>query len=197
MTGGTTQLMRLQTEILEAVAQGEALPAIARLLCQRAELYAPGVTCSILLVDDNERLRHLAAPSLPAHYAQAIDGLSIGPTVGSCGTAAFRNEEVLVTDIETDPLWSEYKALALPLGLKACWSTPIRNPGGRVIATFAFYYRTNRGPSQAEREIVATCPHLCSLAIEHDRMRERNVQLAYYDVLTGLPNRGRFNQLLG
>jgi len=195
--GGTTQLMRLQAEVLEAVAQGEALPAIARLLCQRAELYAPGVTCSILRVDDNGCLRPLAAPSLPAEFSAAIEGVAAGPSVGSCGTAVFRNQDVLVTDIATDPLWSAFKGLALPLGLKACWSTPIRNPAGRVIATFAFYYRTNRGPSHAERELVATCAHLCALAIEHERIRERNMRLAFFDVLTGLPNRGRFNQLVG
>ncbi|SFV36564.1 diguanylate cyclase (GGDEF) domain-containing protein [Devosia crocina] len=197
MTGGnTTQLMRLQTEILEAVAQGETLPAIARLLCTRAEQYAPGISCSVVLIDDADRLRPLAAPSMPASFSEAIDGLAIGPDIGSCGTAAFRNSEVVVSDISRDPLWAEFRMLALPLGFKACWSTPIRNPGGKVIATFAFYFRSHRGPTQHEREIVATCTHLCALAIEHDRMRERNTQLAYFDVLTGLPNRARFNQLL-
>lgn len=197
MTGGETeQLLRLQTEILEAVAEGEALPAIGRLLCHRAEALAPGATCSILLVDENETLRTLAAPSLPDFYSTAIDGLRIGPKVGSCGTAAFRREEVVVSDIATDPLWEEFRALILPLGFKACWSTPIRNPAGTVIATFAFYFREARGPSQLERDIVETCVHLCALAFEHERIRDRNLRLAYYDVLTGLPNRGRYNQLL-
>ncbi|RYE50747.1 MAG: diguanylate cyclase, partial [Hyphomicrobiales bacterium] len=197
MTGGETeQLLRLQTEVLEAVAQGEALPAIGRILCERAEMFAPEVVCSILLVDENDIMRPLAAPSLPKYYSSAINGLKVGPAAGSCGTAAYRREEVVVTDIATDPLWEEFRALALPLGLRACWSTPIRDPAGRVIATFAFYYRTARGPTATERNVVATCAHLCALAIEHERIRDRNFRLAYYDVLTGLPNRGRYNQLL-
>lgn len=197
MTGSETeQLLRLQTEVLEAVAQGEALPAIGRLLCQRAEQLAPETVCSILLVDEHNTVRALAAPSLPKFYSSAINGLKVGPKAGSCGTAAYRKEEVVVTDIATDPLWDDFRALILPLGLKACWSTPIRNPAGQVVATFAFYFRTTRGPSVTERNIVDTCAHLCALAIEHERIRDRNFRLAYYDVLTGLPNRGRYNELL-
>ncbi|KRA95098.1 hypothetical protein ASD83_19985 [Devosia sp. Root685] len=197
MTGGETeQLLRLQTEVLEAVAEGEALSAIGRLLCQRAEQLAPEAVCSILLVDDNDTLRPLAAPSLPKFYSAAIDGLKIGPQIGSCGTAAYRREEVVVTDIATDPLWDDFRHLVLPLGFRACWSTPIKNPAGQVIATFAFYFRSMRGPTATERNIVETCAHLCALAIEHERIRDRNFRLAYYDVLTGLPNRGRYNELL-
>jgi diguanylate cyclase (GGDEF)-like protein len=197
MTGDETErLLRLQTEVLEAVAQGEALPAIGRLLCKRAQQMAPGVICSILLVDETLHMRPLAAPGLPESFCKAVDGVPVGPRAGSCGTAAYRNAEVIVTDIATDPLWEDFKVLALPLGLKACWSTPIRNPAGRVIATFAFYFSETRGPSRLERDIVETCVHVCALAIEHERMREHGFRLAYYDVLTGLPNRARFNQLL-
>ncbi|HWV22051.1 MAG TPA: EAL domain-containing protein [Devosia sp.] len=197
MTGGETeQLLRLQTEILEAVAQGEALPAIGRLLCRRAEQLAPEAVCSILLIDEYDSVRALAAPGLPKFYSAAIDGLRLGPKAGSCGTAAYLGREVVVTDIAFDPLWEDFRALILPLGYKACWSTPIINPAGRVIATFAFYFRATRGPTDTERNIVATCVHLCALAIEHERIRERNFRLAYYDVLTGLPNRGRYNELL-
>lgn len=197
MTGGETeQLLRLQTEVLEAVAQGEALPAIGRLLCLRAEQLAPEAVCSILLVDEDDLMRPLAAPSLPDFFSAAIDGVEIGPKMGSCGTAAYRREEVVVTDLAMDPLWEDFRALVLPLGYRACWSTPIRNPAGRVIATFAFYFRDTRGPSALERNIVATCVHMCALAIEHERIRDRNFRLAYFDVLTGLPNRGRYVQLL-
>lgn len=197
MTGSETeQLLRLQTEVLEAVAQGEALPAIGRLLCQRAEQFAPETVCSILLVDEHNTVRALAAPSLPKFYSSAINGVKVGPKAGSCGTAAYRKQEVVVTDIATDPLWEDFRALIQPLGLKACWSTPIRNPAGEVVATFAFYFRSSRGPSATERNIVETCAHLCALAIEHERIRDRNFRLAYYDVLTGLPNRGRYNELL-
>ncbi len=197
MTGGETeQLLRLQTQILEGVAKGDALPAIAEMLCNRAEELAPGVICSILLVEDGTIMRTLAAPSLPQIYTAKIDGLKSGPTAGSCGTAVYRKTEVVVTNIGSDPLWDRYRMHAQPHGLAACWSTPILNQSGQVIATFAFYFREPRGPSPFEREIVATCVHLCALAIENHRMRERNFRLAYFDVLTGLANRGRFNQLL-
>jgi diguanylate cyclase (GGDEF)-like protein len=189
-------LLRLQTEILETVACGEPLVAVADLLCRRAEMLAPGVICSILTVDADGILHPLAGPSLPLSYSSAIEGVSCGPTVGSCGTAAFHNEAVIATDIATDPLWDGYRALVEPLGLRACWSTPICDRNGQVVGTFAFYYRTSRGPNELERSIVDTCVRLCAIAIEHEQVRQRNYRLAYFDVLTGLPNRGQFNEML-
>ena len=147
-------------------------------------------------MDDALSLQTLAAPSLPAGYCAAINGLNAGPAAGSCGTAAWRNEPVEVTDIATDPLWADFKTLALPLGLRACWSSPIRDKHDRVVGTFAFYYGEARGPTPFERKMVETCVHLCALAIEHERVRSRSFRLAYYDVLTGLPNRGHFNEVL-
>jgi diguanylate cyclase (GGDEF)-like protein len=195
LAGDTEILLRVQTEVLEAVARGEDLSEVGAILCRRVEAVAPGVICSILLVEDGV-VRTLAGPSLPPQYSQAIDGVEIGPVAGSCGTAAFRNEPVVVTDIETDPLWAAYKGLALPLGLRACWSSPIRDASGKVIATFAFYYGIKRGPTAFERQLVSTCLHLCALAIEHDRVHARNHHLAYFDALTDLPNRAHFNATL-
>jgi diguanylate cyclase (GGDEF)-like protein len=189
-------LLRLQTEILEAIACGEPLVAAADLLCRRAEALAPGAICSILTVDADSVLHPLAGPSLPLSYSSALDDIPCGPMVGSCGTAAFRNEPVIVTDIASDPLWDDYRALVEPLGLRACWSTPICDRDGRVVGTFAFYYRTSRGPDALERSIVETCVRLCAIAIEHEQVRERNYRLAYFDALTGLPNRGHFNEML-
>lgn len=191
----TELLLRLQTKVLEAVARGLALSQIGTLLCQSVEAIAPNVTCSILLVDDG-RLYTLAAPGLPPSYSAAVNGLQIGPKAGSCGTAAWRNEAVEVTDIENDPLWSDFKHLALPVGIKACWSSPIRNPLGAVVGTFAFYFNKARGALPFERQMVETCLHVCALAIEHERVRAHSHRLAYYDVLTGLPNRGHFNEVL-
>lgn len=196
MVTDSALLLRLQTDVLEAVALGEPLVAVADLLCRRAEELAPGASCSILMVDHEGRLRPLAAPSLPLSFSSAIDGTSIGPAAGSCGTAAFRNEAVMVTDIATDPLWADFRDLVAPLGLRACWSSPIRDKHNVVVATFAFYYRTTRGPDALERSIVQTCVHLCTIAIDHEKVRERSHRLAFYDALTGLPNRGRFNELL-
>jgi diguanylate cyclase (GGDEF)-like protein len=185
-------LQRLQNEILEAIARGAPLKTVADLVCIRAESFAPGVLCSILTVDDKGLIHPLAGPSLPQKYSAALDGIPIGPNVGSCGTAAWRGECVEVADIATDPLWADFKALALPLGLRACWSSPIKVRDGRVAGTFAFYYREKRRPAELERRIVEKCVHVCAIAIEHDEAHSRIHQLAYYDTLTGLPNRTQF-----
>jgi len=190
----SVELQQLQNEILEAIARGAELKTIADLVCVRAEHLAPGVLCSILTVDDDGLVHPLAAPSLPADYSAALEGLHAGPRAGSCGTAAYRGEPVEVTDIETDPLWADYKTLALPLGLNACWSSPIKARDGRVVGTFAFYYRDKRGPAEMERRIVEKCVHVCAIAIEHDEARSCIHRLAYYDTLTGLPNRAQFQE---
>jgi len=189
-------IQRLQNEVLEAIARGAPLSAVNDLICRGAENLAPGVICSILAVDAGARLRPLAAPSLPDSYSQELNGLAIGPDVGSCGTAAFRGEPVEVTDIATDPLWGPFKSSPLLLGLKACWSSPIKAQNGRVVGTFAFYFRTSRGPSELERLIVKACVHLCAIALEHEAIQSHNHELAYYDPLTNLPNRSYFNQTL-
>lgn len=186
----------LQTEILEALVMGERFESIANLLCERAEELAPSVHCSILEITRDGRLKPVAAPSLPQQYSDALYGAKIGPVVGSCGTAAYLGAPVEVTDISTDPLWADYKELALPLGLMACWSSPIKTRDERVAATFAFYYKTKRGPTALERSIVQTCVHLCAIAIEHDEAQQRNHDLAYYDQLTGLPNRRSFDEMI-
>ena len=192
----SASLLHLQTEVLETIARGESLALTLGLLCRRAEAMAPGTTCTILAVEAPGIMHTLASPGLPASFSKAIDGLPIGPKVGSCGTAAWRNEAVFVTDIEHDPLWDDYRALVTPLGLKACWSTPIPNRHGGVAATFAFYFKEPRGPNELERLIVQTSVHLCSIAIEHEEARATNHRLAYFDTLTGVPNRLHFNRLL-
>lgn len=184
----------LHDEILDAIASGLSFDAIALLLCRRAETIAAPAICSILAIDREQRLRPIAAPSLPASYSTALDGLPIGPMVGSCGTAAFTGRPVEVRDIASDPLWAPYAHLALPLGLAACWSSPVKDRTGRIIATFAFYYRTPRGPSDAERTLVRTCVRLLSIAFERGEMQARNRQLSHYDRLTGLPNQLSFDE---
>jgi diguanylate cyclase (GGDEF)-like protein len=190
------RLQSLQNETLEAVARGEPLTTIMESLCRHVEMIAPGTICSVVTVDAERRLQPLAAPSLPSHYAAALSGIPVGPRVGSCGTAIHFGREIGVTDIETDPLWQGFESLALPLGLRACWSSPITARDGRVVGSFAFYYREKREPHPLERLIVATCLHLCAIAIEHEEVRARNYRLAYYDTLTGLPNRVHFNDAI-
>jgi len=188
------RLQSLQNETLEAVARGEPLIAIMETLCRGVEAISPGSVCSVITATPERSLKTLAAPSLPDSYCAAIDGVAIGPAAGSCGTSMHRGEPVEVTDIEADPLWADYRDAALALGLLACWSSPIRARDGSVIGSFAFYFRVKRGPDALERQIVSTCAHLCAIAIEHERVQSRNHRLAYFDTLTGLPNRTQFNE---
>lgn len=181
----------LQHRALEAMAREQPLTEVLELICQEVERIAPEITASILEVDDQGRLRPLAAPSLPQDYCQQLDGVPIGPTVGSCGTAAWRNQTVRVDDIAHDPLWADYRQLVLPLGFIGCWSTPIRDSQGRVIGTFAFYFRKPRTEAALtfHQRLVDASAHLCTLALERERSRQRIRQLAFYDGLTGMPNR--------
>ena len=191
---GGRRLRMMQQEILETMANGVPVKTIMDTLCKRVEALAPSVTCSVLAINRQQQLCHIASPSLPLHYSKAIDGMLIGPMVGSCGTAAFRGEPVEVTDIATDPLWQDYKHLALPLGLRACWSSPIKSADGRVIGAFGFYYPRPRGPTSLERQVVDTCLSLCTIALEHEETRSRAYEQAYIDPLTRLANRARLQQ---
>lgn len=182
----------LQHQVLEAMARERPLAEVLDMVCREVERIAPDVQASILEVDEQGLLHPLAGPSLPPEYSAQLDGLPIGPSVGSCGTAAWRRAPVQVDDIASDPLWADYRALALPLGLRACWSTPFCNSEGRVIGTFAFYYRSRVQDSEAQRfhqQLVKACTHLCTLALEREHARQRIRKLAFYDGLTGLPNR--------
>jgi diguanylate cyclase (GGDEF)-like protein/PAS domain S-box-containing protein len=183
----------LQKRVLEGMVNELPLPDLMALMCHEVERIAPEVTASILSVDDLGQLRPLAAPGLSTAICQGLNGLAIGPAVGSCGTAAFRGEPVLVTDIATDPLWDKYRALYADSGLRACWSSPICDHQGKVVGTFAFYYRESRGPDALHRQLVDVCLHLCALAIERNATRQRIHQLAFFDGLTGLPNRVMFH----
>jgi len=179
----------LQQKALEAMVRDLPLPEVMTMVCVELERIAPEVIASILDVDAEGRLHVLAGPSLPAYYAEALDGIVCGPTVGSCGTSAWRGEPVLVSDIANDPLWAPYKGLVLPLGLRACWSSPIKGSDGRVLGTFAFYFREPRGPDEFHQRLVDISVHLCALSMERTRASARIRQLVTCDALTGLPNR--------
>jgi PAS domain S-box-containing protein len=131
----------------------------------------PGhMTCSVLLLDaEHARVRHGAAPNLPADFIAKIDGSRIGPREGSCGTAAFLGERVIVEDIATHPAWTSYRNVALPHGLRACWSTPIFSAAHEVLGTFAMYYREPHGPDPVDLELVEHATDLAAVAIQRDR----------------------------
>ncbi len=167
-------ILELQKAILEMIAKGEPLAATMEQLCLKVEAAVPQVIASVLTFD-GRYVHNLAGPSLPPQFAAAIDNFEAGPFAGSCGTAAFKGEAIIVSDIETDPRWQKFKSQALSLGLRACWASPIKS-GQRVVGTFAFYYRECTGPSAMEEEIVEACVHLCSIAIEREeRVMERQL----------------------
>jgi PAS domain S-box-containing protein len=166
-------LLEGEKRLLEMIARGDSRALILDALCRLVEELAKGCFSSILLLDPNTNcLRHGAAPSLPAEYAEAIDGIVIGPSVGSCGTAAYRKQPVIVSDIATDPLWADFRELALAHGLRACWSTPILSSTGKVLGTFAIYYREPRSPTPQDHNVIEQITHLASIALERDQAEE-------------------------
>ncbi|MFE7962605.1 GAF domain-containing SpoIIE family protein phosphatase [Streptomyces cellulosae] len=164
-----------QRALLEQIARQAPLPEVLEGMCRVIEELSPDVIVSVLLADEEgRRLHHGAAPSLPAFYNQAIDGIATGEGVGSCGTAAHRRRKVIVTDIATDPLWNDYRELAARAGLAACWSTPILGRDGRVLGTFAMYHRTPRAPQDADLALAAMFVDTAALAVErHHAERDR------------------------
>jgi PAS domain S-box-containing protein len=163
-------LAQLDEKILAIVMAHAALPDVLDALCRNIEKQYSGLLCSVLLLDaDGKTLRHGAAPSLPKEYCQAIDGVQTGPSVGSCGTAAYRRQQVIVPDIATDPLWADFRHLALAHGLRACWSTPIAAQNGKILGTFAIYYREPRTPEAEHLQLIAHATRLAAIAMEWDR----------------------------
>jgi PAS domain S-box-containing protein len=185
-------LLAGEKRLLEMIARGDARALILEGACLLVEELASGSLCSILLLDHSANcLRHGAAPSLPVAYTEAIDGIVIGPAVGSCGTAAYKAETVFVSDIATHPLWADFRDLALAHELRACWSTPILSSAGKVLGTFATYYREPRSPSSQELNVMERVTHLTSIAIERkqaeeerERLRQAQAELAHINRVT-------------
>ena len=166
--------LALGNHILESVAEGLPLFGILDQLSRGIEIIAHDCLCSTLLMEpDGVHLRHGAAPSLPASYSAAIDGIAIGPSAGSCGTAAYENRLIVVEDIATDPLWADYRELALQHGLHACWSMPVTSSVGEMLGTFAVYYRTPRCPTNEDLQLIEQAARLAQIAIERYKASDR------------------------
>lgn len=159
-----------QTRILEMITSERPLSEILTELVTNVERSIPHSLGSILLTDqEGDRLIYGAAPQLPESYNEAVNNVSIGPGMGSCGTAAFRREPVVVTDIQQDPLWKDFSRLAGEHGLAACWSQPILSGDGALLGTFAIYFRTPRSPADDELESLEEFARFAALAIERPR----------------------------
>lgn len=181
--------------ILEQVAQNRPLPEILSRISSMLEMQIPGSRSSVLLLKDR-RLWNGASPHLPQAYSDQLHGLQIGPAVGSCGTACFSSQTVITDDIATDPLWDGYRELALPHGLRACWSMPIPSNRGDVLGSFAVYRDQPSRPSTRDLEFMGMATRLAAVAIEHRLLTDQLEHQAHHDALTGLPNRLLFQDRL-
>jgi signal transduction histidine kinase len=166
------RLKEAETRVLEMVASDAPLADVLSTLVLAIEEQVPETIGSILLLEGRS-MRHGAAPNLPAAYNAGVDGQPIGPAAGSCGTAAFLGRPVLVSDIESDPLWADYRELARAHGLRSCWSTPIFSGDGRVLGTFALYYQKPRSPEPAHVELIARATHLAGIAIQRKALDDQ------------------------
>ncbi|MEM5386306.1 EAL domain-containing protein [Paraburkholderia phymatum] len=164
--------------VLRLLTRSTPLPELLAEVCRRAEtLLGVGASCSILVLDsDGVTVRVGAAPSLPAQFSASIDGAMIGPATGSCGTAMFERRLVVVDDIEHDPLWANFRDLALPFGLRACWSVPFEDDAGHVLGAFGVYYRDVRRPDESEQELLREIGNSVGLAVHQDAIRKRLAQ---------------------
>jgi diguanylate cyclase (GGDEF)-like protein/PAS domain S-box-containing protein len=187
------QREQARNAILELIAKDASLTQTLSALVSSIEAEDRRMLCSIVLLDDEGRhLQTTIAPSLPAFYSEAISGLEIGLGVGSCGTAAFTRQRVVVDDIQTHPYWAPYKAIAQQAGLGACWSEPILSPKGEVLGTFAIYHHEPCMPTQEDLLRIARAANLASIAIERHRVQHELERQANTDFLTGLTNRRHF-----
>ena len=176
-----SKLLRAQQKVISMIALGSSLPSCLEAVCHLIEMILDtrNAKISILLLD-GKQLHHGAAPSLPHAYCEAIDGVTIGPNVGSCGTAAFTKKQVIVTDIEHDPLWADFKDVALTNGLRACWSSPIFSSTNEVLGSFAIYYLEPTNPEGFDFDLIDRFTDLASMAIEKSKATERDIAATFY-----------------
>lgn len=168
------QYDQFRNAVLELLAGTESLPAILKFLVLGVEALDREMLCSVLLLDsDGKHLVKGVAPSLPEFYNAALEGSEIGLGRGSCGTSAYTGERVIVEDIHTHPYWVQYRALAAQASLGACWSQPIRSSTGKILGTFAIYYRNTHSPTTHDIVIIEQCARLASIAIEKNIAAEK------------------------
>lgn len=166
-------LHKAEKQALELVAKGETLESVLGFVCRAVEGLAPPMRCSVMLADDDGTHLSLAtAPNLPDEYNHAIQKISIGPTVGSCGSAAYFQKPAIAADIATDPAWKHYASVALAHGLRACWSLPVISSANRLLGTLAVYHNEPRAPQPTDLKVLGQVSQITAIAIEHARMSE-------------------------
>jgi PAS domain S-box-containing protein len=167
------QLHKGRAQVLELLYRDHSLPEICETIVRYIEALGEGVRCSILLLDaERSTLHKAAAPSLPDFYSDAIEGMRIGDGVGSCGTAVFRRERVIVADILSHPYWQRARRLIERTPMRACWSEPIVAHDGNVLGSFALYYDTPREPQADELDLINSAASLTAIAISYKRSEQ-------------------------
>ena len=182
--------MASHNRLHELIARAAPLRDVLTELVEGIEEYEPSVlACLVLLDRDTSTLHPGAGPSLPSHWLEAIDGVVIGPNIGSCGSAAWSGELAISADMSTDPKWAPIRDFAASCNLRHCWSMPIKGADGLVLGTFALYGSQPRSPQPEHITLMQDGARLGGIAIERHRTMERLIQDARYDGLTGLPSR--------
>lgn len=188
-------MLEFKTQVLESIAKGASLDETLTQLCRDAEQFFTNAAVTVISLDAAGLMHLLAAPAFPETYRIALDGIPIGPQVGSCGSAIYLNEMVEVADIETDRRWALFKKLVSPLGFRACTSWPICDRNG-AIGAVAIYLRDKRLLTEAEQQVARQLSQLCELAFARQARVTNSERRAMIDALTGLPNRRAFDEAL-
>jgi diguanylate cyclase (GGDEF)-like protein len=190
-------LLSIENRFMEMIVQEYSMQEILDAITKSIEESVPGSFASILLLEQGGKtLGHCSAPSLPAEYIKSIDGIEVGPDSGSCGTAAYTNRQIIVGDIEHDPVWSRFSSHLLKYGLQACWSTPITGANNRVLGTFTLYFSTVREPDPRVLDLIKRTAKICAITILRKQSEEKLTYHANHDSLTGLVNRHEFERRL-
>ena len=183
------------SKILRMIATGISASVIYDEIALMYEERHPGMRCSLLELE-NGILLHGGAPSMPQEYQDAVHGLKNGPNVGSCGTSTYTGKRMIVENIDTHPNWAEIKQYALPHGMRSCWSEPIKSSSGEVLGAFGMYYDYPALPNEEELDDLVSAARLAGIIMEREKSQKYIKKLAYSDILTNLPNRASFYQLL-
>jgi len=177
-------ILKGHNHILEMIAQGVPLATVFAALAEFIEGWSEQALCSFHLLDaDRGQLVAGVAPSLPPAFAQAIVNLPIGPTATSSGAAAYHKCAITAQDIATDPVWADWRDLALEHGLRACWAMPLLSADADVLGTFALYYQRPHAPSSKDQDLIPRVAYLAKVAIERHRSEQtyREIFEASYD----------------
>ncbi len=189
-------LLRGERELMELISRDEDLPVVAARACRLLDSQIPGARSSLMVLSEQKQLSTVAAPGLAPDYSSVLGAIDIGPSVGSCGRAAYTGEAVISTDLIRDPCWADYRPLAERFGFRACWSQPILASSGGVLGTIGIYFTIERAPTDSELDLQRRICDIVAISIERRRTVDRIRYLALYDQLTGLANRSLLSDRL-